>query len=101
MHTPRRLLAAILAAGLWTSAHAADAPPAAPYPLDTCVVSGEKLGSMGDPYVVEHNGVKVQLCCKGCLKKFLKNPDAYLAKLAAARAAQEKSKAAQPSGPAP
>ena len=24
------------------------------YPLQTCVVSGEKLGSMGAPYVVTH-----------------------------------------------
>ncbi len=37
-----------------------------PYPLDTCVVEDEKLGSMGDPYVFVHEGQELKLCCKGC-----------------------------------
>ena len=41
-----------------------------PYPLTTCVVSGEKLGSMGKPVVVQHAGKEIQLCCKSCIKKF-------------------------------
>lgn len=44
------------------------------YPLTTCVVSGEKLGSMGDPVVMEHDGVTVKLCCKSCVAKFKENP---------------------------
>jgi YHS domain-containing protein len=38
------------------------------YPLKTCVISGEELGSMGDP--IEHvvDGRLVRLCCKGCVK---------------------------------
>ena len=53
----------------------------ADYPLDTCVVSGEKLGGeMGEPidYVI---GTRlVRFCCKGCVKMFEKNPAKYLAK---------------------
>lgn len=55
--------------------------PAKPYPLKTCVVSGEELGSMGKPVVITHDGVEVQLCCKNCIKKFEANPAKYLAKL--------------------
>jgi len=53
-----------------------------PYPLDTCVVSGEKLGgSMGDPYVFVQDGQEVKLCCKSCLKDFTKEPAKYLKKI--------------------
>jgi len=48
------------------------------YPLTTCVVSGEKLGEMGAPYVHKHNGKEVRLCCKNCLKDFNKDPDKYI-----------------------
>ncbi|MBU6402394.1 MAG: hypothetical protein KGS61_18910 [Verrucomicrobia bacterium] len=56
-----------------------------PYPLKTCVVSGEKLGGdMGDPYVFSYQGREIKLCCKDCLKKFNKDPKAYLKKIEAA-----------------
>jgi len=48
------------------------------YPLTTCVVSGEKLGSMGDPYVIQHQGTTVKFCCKSCLKDFNKEPEKYI-----------------------
>ena len=51
------------------------------YPLKVCVVSGEELGSMGDPHVHEHNGTVVKFCCEPCLDDFNKDPDTYLAKL--------------------
>jgi YHS domain-containing protein len=51
------------------------------YPLKVCVVSGEELGGMGEPYVHNHEGVTVKFCCKPCLKKFNKEPEVYLAKL--------------------
>jgi YHS domain-containing protein len=53
----------------------------AAYPLDTCVVSGEKLDSMGKPYVLKYKGREVQLCCDGCEKDFKKDPAKYLKKL--------------------
>ena len=53
-----------------------------PYPLKTCVVSGEKLGSMGDPIVFVHEGQEIKLCCKNCRPDFDKDSAKYLAKLA-------------------
>lgn len=49
------------------------------YPLKTCAVSGEALGSMGDP--IDHVvGTKlVRLCCKGCVKGVERNPAKALA----------------------
>ncbi|MEK0446962.1 MAG: hypothetical protein RLZZ399_2283 [Verrucomicrobiota bacterium] len=58
--------------------HAAES---APYPLSECVVSGEKLGTMGKPFVHQHEGREVQFCCKSCLKDFNKNPKQFLKKL--------------------
>ncbi len=90
MNARHVLIIAALTLGVWGAARAEEKKPAAPaYPLDTCVVSGEKLGSMGENYELEHNGQKVVLCCKSCLKKFNKDPEKYLAKLAAAQ--EEKS----------
>ena len=56
------------------------------YPLDTCVVSGETLGEMGKPFVFEHDGKEVQLCCKSCKKKFDKDPEKFMKKLEEAKA---------------
>ena len=55
-----------------------------PYPLDTCPVSGEKLGEMGKPYVFVHQGREVKLCCKNCLKDFNEDPAKFIAKIDAA-----------------
>jgi hypothetical protein len=47
----------------------------------TCPVTGELLGSMGMPPVVEINGRRVFLCCKGCEAALRKEPGKYLSKL--------------------
>lgn len=52
-----------------------------PYPLATCVVSGEKLGEMGEPYVFHHEGREVRFCCEFCKPKFEKDPAKYLKQL--------------------
>ena len=52
-----------------------------PYPLETCIVSDEKLGGHGKPYVFTHEGQELKLCCKPCLKDFKKDPSKYLKKL--------------------
>jgi len=57
---------------------------AKPYPLEKCIVSDEKLGEMGKPYVFTHEGQEIKLCCKSCLKDFKKEPAKYLKKLDAA-----------------
>lgn len=61
------------------AAPAAESAPA--YPLQTCVVSGEKLGAMGDPVDYMHEGRLVRFCCKGCIGKFKADPQTYLKKL--------------------
>ena len=59
------------------------------YPLKTCVVSGEKLGEMGAPYVFKYEGTEVKLCCSGCKAKFDKNPAKYMAVIAEAAKTQK------------
>lgn len=61
-----------------------------PYPLDTCLVSGEKLGEMGKPFVFVHEGQEIKLCCKSCQKDFKKDPAKYLKKLEDAKSAKKK-----------
>jgi YHS domain-containing protein len=78
------LIAAVLAAGLVTTFAADkkdDKAEKKAYPLKTCVVSDEKLGEMGKPYVYKYKGREVQFCCSNCVKDFNKNPDKYLKKL--------------------
>ena len=48
------------------------------YPVKTCVVSGEALGSMGKPKIVTHEGQTVKLCCAGCEKDFKKDPAKFV-----------------------
>ena len=55
------------------------------YPLDTCVVGGKKLGSMGEPILYMYKGQKVYFCCAGCQETFDENPEKFLAKIEAAR----------------
>lgn len=57
-----------------------------PYPLDYCIVSGEKLGEMGEPVVKTYGGQEVKFCCNMCVPKFEANPAAFLAKLDSAAA---------------
>ncbi len=49
-----------------------------PWPLDTCIVTGEMLGGMGDPVVRLHEGREVRFCCAGCVGKFESDPATYL-----------------------
>src|SRR5262249_28804228 len=58
-------------------------------PLTTCVVSGEKLGEMGKPYVLKYQGREVHLCCESCEKDFKKDTAKYLKKLDAAEKAKK------------
>ncbi len=54
------------------------------YPIEKCLVSGEPLGSMGEP--INHvDGTRlVRLCCKGCVKGYKKDPAKHLATIDAA-----------------
>jgi hypothetical protein len=54
---------------------------AKPYPLKTCVVSDDELGSMGKPVVFVYEEQEIKLCCKSCRKDFNKDPEKYVKKL--------------------
>ncbi len=56
------------------------------YPLKTCLVSDEELGSMGKPadYIYRQSGQPdrlVRFCCKMCIRKFKQAPEKHLARL--------------------
>ena len=59
---------------------------AKPYPLKTCAVSGEEINDKGSmkPHVFVHEGQEVKLCCKSCLKDFMKEPAKFLKQIEAA-----------------
>ena len=50
-----------------------------PYPLDYCLVSGDKIGGdMGKPIVMVYKGQEMKFCCSDCPPKFKKNPEKYM-----------------------
>ena len=53
---------------------------AKPYPLSTCLVTGEAF-EHGKPYTFVHDGQEIKLCCKDCLADFNKEPAKYLKKI--------------------
>ena len=79
------------------------------YPTDKCIVSDEKLGEHGKPYIYIHKtkdsdgkevSTEIRFCCRDCLKDFKKDPDTYLKKLEDTKKAKdEDSKKVTPSQP--
>jgi hypothetical protein len=72
---------AIIHADGTNSAAAAVKP--VPYPLKTCVVSGDKLGGdMGDPIVFVYTNKsinqEIKFCCPMCKPTFLADPDKFM-----------------------
>jgi len=51
------------------------------YPLETCVVAGAKLGSMGEPINRIYKNRLVRFCCEGCIGTFENNQAKFIAKL--------------------
>jgi hypothetical protein len=56
-----------------------------PYPLGTCIISGEKLGGDMGPAIVfvyqdKAKGInqEVKFCCPMCKPKFIADPDKYM-----------------------
>ena len=86
------LTATFLAAPLIGRAEDKKESKAKPYTLEKCIVSDEKLGEMGKPFVFTHEGQEIKLCCKSCQKDFNKNPAKYLKKLKDAEAEKAKAK---------
>lgn len=75
------VLACCCAAGLSAASENPADAARAPYTLADCPVSGEKLGSMGDPLVKVYDGREVRLCCKGCVKDFEADQAGFMAKI--------------------
>ena len=46
-----------------------------------CPVTGEPLGSMGEPIKLEVEGREVWICCAGCENPLREDPEQYLTKL--------------------
>jgi len=96
MKALKHLIAAILVASFLVplSGLAADkkAEKLKPYTLKTCIVSGDKLGEMGDPFVYAYKGREIKFCCKGCLKDFNKEPQKYIKLIDEAEAKAKKAK---------
>jgi YHS domain-containing protein len=79
-------MAGVALLALATLTASADDKKDAPKPdkMDTCPVSGDKLGEMGKPFIFEYKGHEVKLCCKDCKKDFDKDPAKYMSKVEAA-----------------
>jgi YHS domain-containing protein len=60
------------------------APKPKPYPLETCLVTGDDLDDMDERVSMVHRGQVFEFCCKPCLKKFHANPGKYVKALAKA-----------------
>lgn len=44
------------------------------YTLNTCAISGEELGGMGEPLAKVIEGREVRFCCGSCVKGFVNDP---------------------------
>ena len=75
----RKFVAAlVLALALPACASAGPASGVKPYPLDRCLVTDTKLGSMGDPFVIVHGDREIKFCCEPCLAEFEADPEKFL-----------------------
>jgi YHS domain-containing protein len=96
MRALKHLIAAMLVASFLVplAGLAADqkAEKLKPYTLKTCIVSGDKLGEMGDPFVYAYKGREIKFCCKGCIKDFNKEPQKYIKLIDEAEAKAKKAK---------
>ena len=73
---------ALVQAGCKSSPDSSTQAAAKPYPLDYCLVSGDKIGEMGKPIVIVYHGQQFKFCCSDCLPKFKEDPERYVKNLA-------------------
>lgn len=59
------------------------------YPLTTCVISGEKLGSHGKPFDLVIQGRTVRLCCESCVDEVKADPAVVFSKIDHAKKTQK------------
>ena len=90
MKTLLILCLATLSINVWAADPAKPVAPK-PYPLDKCIVSGDKLGGdMGPPVRIVVDGQEVKFCCKDCIDDFNKDPKKYLKQIDEAAAKKDK-----------
>ena len=83
-------LAALAGAAMTAAPNNAGSYSGDPYPLDTCPVSGEKLGKDAVTVVLEGmsdaklNGTQVKFCCPKCEASFKADPAKYTGKMSEA-----------------
>ena len=75
------LIAALVALPVMAADQAAEARVGDPYALSVCAVSGEPLGSMGDPVIKVYDGREVRFCCASCVKTLEKDPEKAFAEI--------------------
>ncbi len=80
MKTTTAIIIAVTALAAAPFALAA-APKPKRYPLKSCIVTDNELGSMGKPLSRTYGDQEVRFCCKPCVKKFEQDPAKYLRKL--------------------
>lgn len=51
------------------------------YPLETCLVSGERLGSHGEPASKTIEGREIRVCCAPCFEPLEADPKAFFSEL--------------------
>lgn len=94
MKFTKHILTAVLLTGLAAGilSARADDKKAKPYPLKTCIVSGEEINDKADmkPHSFIVEGQEVKLCCKSCLKDFNKDKAGFLKKIEAEAKKQKK-----------
>jgi hypothetical protein len=81
MKTTLILITTVLLAACASTGTGTTASKVKPYTSDMCVLTDNKLGSMGSPVTKVYGDQEVKFCCKPCVAKFEKNLDANLAKL--------------------
>ena len=83
MKTRNQLIRILTCTAAIFTASCASTPTAGakPYPLTTCIVTDNALGSMGDEQRIVYQGQEIKFCCSPCEAKFLKNPGKYLTKI--------------------
>jgi hypothetical protein len=75
----RALGVAVLA--LFASCASSPSGDVIPYTSDICIVTDNKLGSMGDPVVKVYGNQEVKFCCRPCVREFEDDKERFLAKL--------------------
>lgn len=81
MHTHLKKFIVLAGAGLLLTSCAATPGDVIPYTSDLCIVTDNKLGSMGDPIVKVYGKQEVKFCCRPCVKEFEADREHFLAKI--------------------